>query len=69
MRRLNRNGSPVAILLMQGFIGTLLISSNLFIPSINHFYWIFRIQAAQLILMVYFLLFVSVIKLRYRSPT
>lgn len=68
MRRLNRKGSPVAILLLQGFIGTALISSNIFIPTMNHFYWIFQIQAAQLILMVYFLLFVSVIKLRYTQP-
>lgn len=68
MRRLNAKGSPVAILLLQGFIGTLLISSNIFIPSMNHFYWIFQIQAAQLILMVYFLLFISLIKLRYTQP-
>lgn len=64
----NRNGSPVAILLMQAIIGTLLISMNLFIPTINQFYWIFQTQAAQLILMMYLLIFLSVIKLRYSQP-
>jgi len=67
-RRTNRHGSPIAILLMQGILGTLLISMNLFISTVNQFYWIFQIQAAQLILMVYFLLFISVIRLRYTQP-
>ncbi|MGD9593100.1 MAG: APC family permease [Candidatus Berkiella sp.] len=64
----NRFGSPVAILLMQAVIGTFLISMNLFIPTMNQFYWIFQTQAAQLILMMYFLIFLSVIKLRYTQP-
>lgn len=64
----NANGSPVAILLMQAIIGTLLISMNLFIPTINQFYWIFQTQAAQLILLMYLLIFLSVIKLRYSQP-
>ncbi len=64
----NRFGSPVAILLMQGIIGTGLVSMNLFIPTMNQFYWIFQTQAAQLILMMYFLIFLSVIKLRYSQP-
>ncbi|MFI4937100.1 MAG: APC family permease [Candidatus Berkiellales bacterium] len=67
-QRTNRRGSPVAILLLQGFIGTILISMNLFIPTINHFYWIFQTQAAQLILLMYLMIFFSVIKLRYSQP-
>lgn len=68
MRYLNKNKSPVAILLMQATVGSLLIFSNLFIPSMNHFYWIFQIQAAQLILLMYLMIFFSVIKLRYSQP-
>ena len=64
----NRFGSPVAILLMQALIGSCLISMNLFIPTMNQFYWIFQTQAAQLILMMYLLIFLSVIKLRYTQP-
>lgn len=67
-RRVNRNGSPVNILLIQAGVGSLLICVNLFIPTINHFYWIFQTQAAQLILLMYFMIFCSVIKLRYSQP-
>lgn len=64
----NHYGSPVAILLMQAVMGSLLISMNLFIPTINQFYWIFQTQAAQLILLMYLMIFLSVIKLRYSQP-
>jgi amino acid transporter len=67
-QRTNRFGSPVAILSMQALIGTCLVSMNLFIPTINHFYWIFQTQAAQLILLMYLMIFFSVIKLRYSQP-
>ena len=56
------------ILLMQAIIGSILISMNLFIPTMNQFYWIFQTLAAQLILMMYLMVFASVIKLRYSQP-
>jgi len=67
-RRTNQHHSPVAILMMQAIVGTVLLSMNLFIPTVNQFYWIFQTQAAQLILMMYFMVFISVIKLRYSQP-
>lgn len=67
-QRTNRHGSPTAILLMQALIGSALISMNLFIPTMNQFYWIFQTQAAQLILLMYLMIFLSVIKLRYSQP-
>lgn len=67
-QRTNRHGSPVAILSMQAIIGSLLISMNLFIPTMNQFYWIFQTLAAQLILIMYLMVFMSVIKLRYTQP-
>lgn len=67
-RRTNKHGSPVAILLMQAIVGSALISMNLFIPTMNQFYWIFQTLAAQLILMMYLMVFMSVIKLRYTQP-
>jgi glutamate:GABA antiporter len=53
---------------MQAVIGTGLICLNLFIPTINHFYWIFQTLAAQLILLMYLMIFSSVIRLRYSQP-
>lgn len=67
-KKTNKIGSPVAILLMQAIIGSVLISMNIFIPTINQFYWIFQTQAAQLILLMYLMIFVSAIKLRYSQP-
>lgn len=67
-RRTNKHGSPIAILLLQAIIGSLFISMNLFIPTMNQFYWIFQTLAAQLILMMYLMIFMSVIKLRYAQP-
>lgn len=67
-QKTNRHGSPVMILLMQAVIGSILISLYLLIPTINHFYWIFQTQAAQLILLMYLMIFLSVIKLRYSQP-
>jgi amino acid transporter len=67
-KKVNQRGAPIAILLLQAIIGTLLISLYLFIPTMNHFYWIFQTLAAQLILLMYLMIFASVIKLRYSQP-
>lgn len=64
----NHAGSPIAILLMQAIIGSALICTNLLIPTMNQFYMMFTLQAAQLVLMMYFLIFISAIKLRYSQP-
>jgi amino acid transporter len=64
----NRHGSPVQILVMQAVIGTLLATSFLLMPSVNASYWILTVLAAQLILMMYFLIFIAVIRLRYTQP-
>lgn len=68
MQVTNSRGSPVAILLIQALIGSLLIGLYLFAPSVNQLYWIFQTQAIQLLLMMYILIFLSVLKLRYSQP-
>jgi glutamate:GABA antiporter len=64
----NAVGSPVAILVMQAVISTLLAFTFLFMPSVNSSYWLLTVLASQLILLMYFLIFVSVIRLRYTQP-
>jgi amino acid transporter len=64
----NKHGSPTKILILQGIIGTLLATSFLLMPSINASYWILTVLAAQLILLMYLLVFLSVIKLRFTQP-
>ncbi|MFO1257790.1 MAG: APC family permease [Gammaproteobacteria bacterium] len=67
-KRTNRIGTPVAILLMQATISTLLAFTFLFLPSVNSSYWLLTVLASQLILIMYFLIFLSVIRLRYTQP-
>lgn len=64
----NRFHSPVAILLAQAIIGTILLSMFLFIPTINDFYWFFGMLASQLIMLMYCFVFCAAIKLRYSQP-
>jgi len=67
-RYTNNIGSPVAILILQAFIGTALACILLFMPSVNSAYWVLNTMAAQLILLMYLLVFLSVIWLRYTQP-
>lgn len=66
--RTNANESPVALLLLQAICGTVLISLFVFNESIHAAYWIINTLAAQLYLIMYFILFLAVIKLRYSQP-
>lgn len=64
----NSKEVPTALLLLQAICGSLLISVFVFIPSIKAAYWMINTLAAQLYLMMYFILFLAVIKLRYSQP-
>ena len=66
--RTNAKESPVSLLYLQAICGTLLISLFIFNPSIHAAYWIVNTLAAQLYLMMYFIMFLSLIKLRYSQP-
>jgi amino acid transporter len=64
----NHSEAPTALLYLQAICGTLLISLFIFNPSIHAAYWIINTLAAQLYLIMYFILFLSFIKLRYNHP-
>jgi len=66
--RTNRKGVPVSILVAQGVISTLMASVFLMFDSVNQSYWLLSAMAAQLILLMYILVFISAIKLRYTHP-
>lgn len=59
---------PTRLLYLQAICGTLLISVFIFNPSIKAAYWMINTLAAQLYLLMYFIVFLSVIKLRYSKP-
>lgn len=64
----NKQGVPVAILILQGLIVTALCSVFLLMPSINSSYWLLTVMTAQLALLVYIGLFAAAIYLRYKKP-
>ncbi len=66
--RKNRNGMPIAIMLVQGITVSILCSAFLFMPTISSSYWILNDLTALLYLLMYMLLFLAAIRLRYKKP-
>lgn len=67
-RKLNRHKMPVALLLVQAIIVSLLSILFAVMPNINSAYWILNATLAQLYLLMYILLFAAAIRLRYKCP-
>jgi len=66
--RHNRYGSPVAVLVIQALIGTVISLLYVFLPSVNQAYWILSAMTVELLCIVYVFVFAAVIKLRYTAP-
>ncbi|MDP3396669.1 MAG: amino acid permease [Methanoregula sp.] len=64
----NKYGAPVAVLVIQALIGSLISLLYVFLPSVNQAYWILSAMTVELLCIVYVLVFASVIKLRYSQP-
>lgn len=67
-QRTNSNGAPVVMLYTQAAIVTVLSALFLFMPSVNGSYWLLTALAAQLYMLMYFIMFIAAIKLRYSEP-
>lgn len=64
----NNRGVPVAILILQGIIVSLLSLLYVLLPSIETAYLILTQLTAILALLMYLLMFIAAITLRYRKP-
>ena len=64
----NSAGSPTRILLIQAIGGSLFSLLFLFIPSVSTSYWILSVLTAQIIIIMYALIFAAVLRLRYTHP-
>lgn len=64
----NRNGVPVAILLIQAVLVSILCLAFLLFPSVNSSFWLLSAMTAQLALICYIALFAAAIKLHYSRP-
>jgi amino acid transporter len=67
-QKTNAHGAPVFMLMMQASIVTLLSALFLFMPSVNGSYWLLTALAAQLYMLMYFIMFAAAIKLRFAAP-
>ncbi|ADN37304.1 amino acid permease-associated region [Methanolacinia petrolearia DSM 11571] len=66
--RTNKYGAPVAVLVTQALIGSVISLLYVFLPSVNQAYWILSAMTVELLCIVYFLVFAALIKLRYSQP-
>jgi putative glutamate/gamma-aminobutyrate antiporter len=67
-QKLNKRGIPTNLLLFQGIIVTIAAFVFLKMPSLSTSYWVLSALSAQSYLIMYILMFISVVKLRYSKP-
>jgi amino acid transporter len=66
--RVNDNDVPVGLLVIQGIGGSIFSLLFLFVPNVSTSYWMLSAVTAQVIIVMYALMFASVIRLRYTQP-
>jgi len=64
----NRFGMPSSILIGQGIVVSLFSLAFLFMPTVSSSYWILTDLTAMLYLIMYILMFMAAIRLRYTHP-
>ena len=67
-QKTNKNGIPVNILLIQGGIVTLLCAAFTVLPSVQSAYQILSQMATIIYLLMYLVMYVAAIRLRYTQP-
>ncbi len=68
-RKLNKHNMPVALLITQAIIMTLLSSLFIFMPTVDSAFWILTALVAEAYLVMYVLLFGAAIRLRYTKAS
>jgi putative glutamate/gamma-aminobutyrate antiporter len=68
MHKSNKHNMPIAVMIIQACIVSLLAILFVFMPSVNSSFWLLSVLAAELYLLMYILLFISSIILRYKNP-
>lgn len=66
--KLNKHGVPMNLLWLQGIIVTITSLIILQLPTISASFWILSVMSAQTYLLMYILMFIAAIRLRYIRP-
>lgn len=67
-RQVNHHGAPTSLLVIQAILVSLLCSVFLFMPSINGSYWFLTALTSQVYMIMYIIMFVTGIYLRFKAP-
>ncbi len=67
-RKLNKEGIPTGMLIIQGVIATGISLLYVFSPSVNQAYWILSALTVMLLCITYMFIFAALIKLRISQP-
>jgi len=67
-QKINKNGMPVHVMIVQGCIVSALALILILEPSVSNSFWMLTSLTAQLYLIMYLLLFFAGIKLKYSQP-
>ncbi len=68
LHRVNKNDMPVALLVMQGIIVSMLSLVFLLMPDVSSSFWMLLVLSSQLYIVMYLLMFIAAIVLRYKKP-
>lgn len=68
LQKVNKRGMPTSLLLFQAIIVSLSTCAIMFTPSLSAAYWILSALSAQMYLVMYILMFIAAIRLRYTKP-
>ena len=68
LQKTNKRNIPIAILITQGMVFSLISFIFLFMPSVNSSFWILSALTGQLALLSYVFMFAAAIWLRYKYP-
>jgi len=68
LQRVNKKGVPTNILIVQGAVSTIVTLVFLLMPTVSSSYWILSALSIILYLMMYLIVFLAAIRLRYTQP-
>jgi putative glutamate/gamma-aminobutyrate antiporter len=69
LQKVNKMGVPTNILLVQGVVSTIITLVFLLMPSVSSSYWILSAFSIIIYLLMYLIVFLAAIKLRYSQPS
>lgn len=68
LHRVNKHDMPIGMLIMQSIIVSIVSLVFLLMPDVNSSFWILLVMSSQLYLLMYVLMFITAIVLRYKKP-